>query len=85
MRSSIVDHGGWWILNTGGLLNIYGDLPEEECARIGRHHRIDHVQDAAAAHYSAATWRALDTHVFAAHPSARLRYGWLATDLYGHV
>lgn len=87
LRSGSVDHGGWWGLTVGGVLNIYGDLPEEECERIGRHDRITQVQFAGAPGYRASTetWQALDRHVFATHPSARLWYGWLATDLYGPV
>lgn len=85
LRAGSVDHGGWWNLTVGGVLNIYGDLTEDECQRIGRHPRIVQVQFGDVFPTSAATWRALDTHVFQSHPGAGLSYGWLATDLYGHV
>lgn len=80
LRAGSVDHGGWWDLNTGGVLNIYGHLTEDECQRIGCHSRIVQVQFGRHFPVRTAMWRALDEHVFRSHPGALLWYGWVIPD-----
>ena len=84
MRASSIDHGQCWNLDRGGVLNLYGNLTEDDCRRIAGHEKVTQVQFGTHLHVSTATWQALDAHVFTNHPDAVLRYGWHARG-YGRV
>jgi hypothetical protein len=73
MRSTVVDHGGWWMLTVGGVLNIHGPLDLAEVRRIAAHPRVDLIQFAGAFEVPASLLRLLDEHVLASHQGAGLR------------
>jgi hypothetical protein len=72
--ASTLDHGVSWSLQMGGVLNVHGDLSEQDGQRIRRHSRISKVQFSVDIPVSGATWRVLDA-VFRDHPEADLRWG----------
>ena len=73
LRAGVVDHGACWILQTSGVLNIYGELDRDDVQRIAAHAKVGLIQFARKFAVPAAMLQLLDQHVVAAHPRVRVR------------
>ena len=75
----LADYGGTWMLLSGGVLNIYGNIGREDAERIGANANLGLVQFSRKFSVSTTTLALLNDHVLARHPATSIR-----TTLNGH-